>query len=282
MIGVVLPKITHYFYSTVLSGIIKTAYTHGYRTIVTENRNNRKEEEKMVDRLINTGIDGILVAVSNDTENEDHLRKLVEMNIPHVFFDKVPEDIKGPKVLIDDFKGAYLATQHLIEQGYLNIAHIKGQEGSRNAHFRYSGYLKALADNGIKYPIDLVWQCCYGTEEEGFEIGNSLLKLKNPPDAYFTVNDEIAVGLISAFNKKKIRIPDDVGIVGFCNSVTSQYINPALSSVEQYGWKIGEKSTSILLDLISNRSETTAEYESKKVIIEPTLIIRASSRRRKN
>ncbi len=277
MIGVVIPKIIHYFSSTILSGIIKTARERSYQVIICETHNQPDEEQKNISHLTNSGVDGILIAVSNGTTNEDHLIKLVEENIPFVFFDKVPDDINGPKVLTNDYKGAYLATEHLIKQGYKRIAHIKGQQGSRNSLPRFNAYKDALAKYKYEFCDQLLKECKSATEEEGYKFANDFLKMKNRPDAYFAVNDETAIGVIMALRKHNVKIPEEVGVVGFCNSKVAAYMHPSLSSVEQYGYDIGKLSTDILLDMIKNNVDE--KLMSKKVILEPKLVVRESSKR---
>ncbi len=277
IIGVIIPKLTHYFSSTIISGIIKTAREKGSQVIICETRNQLDEEQKNLTLLINSGVDGILIAVSNSTTNEDHLIKLHEEGIPYVFFDKAPDHIIGPKVITNDYKGAYMATEHLIKQGYQRIAHIRGQAGSRNALPRFNGYRDALKKHGMQISDQYVRECKYATEEEGFKLVNDLLKMKNKPDAYFTVNDETATGALAALRKQQIRVPDEVGIVGFCNSTVGKFLDPTLSSIEQYGNDIGKLATDILMEMIA--SDVDEMIMNKTMVVEPKLIIRASSKR---
>lgn len=148
LIGVLMPKIIHYFSSTVLSGIIKTSNAKTYQAIISETDNNVETEKASLLNMMNSGVDGVLIAVSNNTTNEDHFEALRRENIPLVFFDKVPDQINGPKVLTADKMGALLATEHLIEQGYRRIAHLKGQVASRNAVPRFTGYKNSTAKTG--------------------------------------------------------------------------------------------------------------------------------------
>src|SRR6266496_2088476 len=278
LIGVLMPKIIHYFSSTLLSGIIKTSNEKNYQVIIGETDNNVETEKMSLLNMMNSGVDGILIAVSNNTTNEDHFVDLQNENIPLVFFDKVPEHIIGPKVLTNDLKGATMATEHLISQGYKKIAHIKGQSASRNAMPRYTGYKIALQKHGHAFNERLVKECKVATEEEGYEFAVQYMKMKGRPDAIFAVNDETAIGVLAALRKIKVRVPQDVGVVGFSNTKASMYMQPSLTSIEQFGFNIGKVATEVLIELINTKTEAP-ELIHRKTLLEPKLLIRESSMR---
>jgi LacI family transcriptional regulator len=216
--------------------------------------------------------------VSNNTTNEDHFDALLEEDIPLVFFDKVPDHINGPKVLTNDKKGAFMATEHLIRQDYQRIAHLKGQVASRNAIPRFLGYQDALKKHGIQFNERLVKQCTSASEEEGYELTLQLMKLKSGPDAIFAINDETAIGALAALRSLKINVPNEVGVVGFSNTKAGMYMQPSLSSVEQFGADIGKVATEILMDMIKSQTEVT-ELMNRKTLLEPKLFVRGSSKR---
>ncbi len=278
LIGVLLPKIIHYFSSTLLSGIIKTSNEKNYQVIIGETDNNVETEKMSLLNMMNSGVDGILIAVSNNTTNEDHFVALQNENIPLVFFDKVPDHIDGPKVLTNDIKGATMATGHLISQGYKKIAHIKGQSASRNAMPRFMGYKTALQKHGHTVNEKLVKECKVATEEEGYEFALQYMKMKSKPDAIFAVNDETAIGVLSALRKLNIHVPQDVGVVGFSNTKASMYMQPSLTSIEQFGFDIGKVATEVLIELINTKTEAT-ELMHRITLLEPKLLIRESSMR---
>lgn len=278
IIGVILPKVIHYFSSTLLSGIIKTAADHDYQVIISESNNDLEREKMSLMNMINSGMDGVLIAVSNNTKDESHLMILEQEEIPFVFFDKVPDFINGPKVLTNDRRGAFMATEHLIKQGYRRIAHIKGQQASRNAMPRYRGYREALLKYGYDIDETLVKECTSATEEEGYQFALQLMKLKNRPDAIFCVNDETAIGVLAGLRKLKISVPHEVGIVGFSNTKASVYMQPSLTSIEQFGFDIGKTATEILLDLVAHGDTHTA-VPYKNTVLEPRLYVRESSKK---
>ena len=276
IIGVIIPKVIHYFSSTVLSGIIKTAADCGFQVIISESNNELEREKMSLLNMMNSGVDGILIAVSNNTKDETHFDILEQEEIPFVFFDKVPDHISGPKVLTNDKKGAFIATEHLIRQNYKRIAHIKGQESSRNATPRFNGYKEALEKYGYGFDKQLIKECVSANEEEGYEFAMQLMKLKNRPDAFFCVNDETAIGVLAALRKLKIRLPEEVGVVGFSNTKAGLYMQPSLTSIEQFGFDIGKTAIEMLSDLILHNNTM---IEMHNAILEPKLFVRESSKK---
>lgn len=278
IIGVLIPKIVHHFSSTVISGIMAAAHEHKCQILICESGNSMEQEKENLWALINAGIDGLLISVSNHTTIEDHFNEAMEEGIPIVFFDKVPNDIKAIKVVTNDYKGAFDATNHLVEQGYRHIAHLQGQPGSRNALPRLNGYLDALGKYGLSRNDSFIKICSYCTEEEGYQYMMELLELEEKPDAVFCINDETAIGALAALRQMEIKVPEEVGIVGFCNSKAASYYHPTLTSVAQAGYDIGKIAMNMLLDSMAVTIEQE-NPEDKVCILESALIIRESSMR---
>lgn len=277
MIGVIIPKIAHFHSSTILSGIIAKAQELNYQVLICESGKDAESEKLNTTALINTGIDGLLVSLSNNNFSEDFFAELHSEGFPMVFFDKVPTTISSHKVLTNDYTGAFLATEHLIKNNYQKIAHFKGQKGARNTLPRYNGYIAALEKYQIKFYPNFVVEGEKCTEEEGFNVTIELMKQKDKPDAIFCINDEMAIGALSALQKLNILVPKEVGVIGFCNLTAGQYINPSLSTIGQFGMDIGQRAAELLVNEIHNKLKTDSVFQQH--IIEPILIIRASSSR---
>ena len=181
-------------------------------------------------------------------------------------------------MLTNDVKGAFMATEHLIKQGYTRIAHIKGQQASRNAMPRFHGYKQALDKYNIEPDEVLVRECTSATEEEGYGFAQQFLRLAQPPDAIFCVNDETAIGVLAALHKAGVCVPQEIGVVGFSNSKASEYMHPPLSSIEQFGSDIGKIAAEILIELIQSDNKAL-ELKHRKTLLEPKLFVRESSGR---
>jgi LacI family transcriptional regulator len=277
MIGVILPKVVHYHSSTILKGIISKCHDLNYQVLICESGIDENSERENTSSLINTGIDGLLVSLSNNNFSEDFFGELHADGMPLVFFDKVPTTISSHKVLTNDYTGAFIATEHLIKNNYKKIAHFKGQKGARNTQPRYNGYLAAIEKYNIEFNPKFILECLNCNEEEGYKQTIELMQNDEKPDAIFCVNDEMAIGALSALRYLNIKVPEEVGVVGFSNSTASKYMYPTLTSIEQSGEEIGKRAAALLIQTINQDEKMGATFVQS--VIEPILIIRESSNR---
>ncbi|MFQ3215212.1 MAG: LacI family transcriptional regulator [Marivirga sp.] len=274
-IGVIIPEIAHFFFSAVISGIEDIAHSAGYHVIISQSNESYEREVMNTKALFNSRVDGILLSVSRETKNYDHLQKLIDSNVPLVFFDRVIDNINACKVIVNDEQGAYEATTHLIEQGFYRIAHLAGPQNLAISNNRLNGYKAALADNKNMIDENLVKICGLGTYEEAEAITNELLDYRFPPDAIFANNDVAAYGAMTAIKKRGLRIPQDIAIVGFSNWRFSSLIEPALSSVTQPGFKMGQEATRLLMKQIMQPDDEEAITET--ISLKTNLVVRESS-----
>jgi LacI family transcriptional regulator, galactose operon repressor len=155
-IGIIIPTMVHYFFSSVIEGVLKEAEKKSYMIILLQSNETYELEKKQVDLLINKGVDGILMSLSNKTKDLDHLKKIIRHGIPLVLFDKIAKTIDCSKVLVDDRKAAYEAVSFLIQKGHKRIAHFRGDLNPQNSIDRFLGYKKALIDHNIEFDPSLV------------------------------------------------------------------------------------------------------------------------------
>ncbi len=277
-IGVIIPTMVHYFFSTVLDAIIKEAENRNYMVIILQSNEDYRTEKKQVDLLLNKGVDGILISLSNKTRDFKHLQKIMDYNIPLILFDKIAKLVNCSKVLIDDRKAAYSAVSYLINTGRKRIAHFRGDLNPQNSIDRFLGYKKALEDHGIPYDSSLVYLCNNNSDfTDGYSSAKQLLlDHGDNVDAIFTVNDMLAIGAINYFNENGIKIPDQIALFGFSNWFMASVITPSLSSVEQNAYKIGKRSSEILFEEIE-RKKKGEPIVYQKVIIDTELVLRNSS-----
>ncbi len=219
------------------------------------------------------GVDGVLLALARRTTSVTDVLQILN-RIPLVMFDKVSDKIPCTQIVIDDKEAAFNAVEHLINIGKKRIAIIKETENSFNSEKRFAGYLKALKEHNL--PVDE--KIILSTEDisltNGRRLTNILISMKNPPDAIFAITDNAAIGAIKALNKFKIKIPEQIAVVGFSNSMNSTIIQPALSTVDQPGNKIGKTAVKYLIQEIETPNE---DISIKTVKIKTSLIIRDSS-----
>lgn len=275
LIGLVVPHIVHHFFSTTISGVIETAKKQGYHVLVAQSGDVKSGEVFASRTLLGIGVDGLVISVSNETFEADHLQDFLDEGKPIVQFDKITDHIISPKVVVDDFNAAYQAVKNLIENGYRKIAHLSGRMEVKNAQGRFQGYKKALEDHGLEFREEWVKGCWDIIESEGFDFTKELMESPNPPDAIFCITDLVALGAMKYLKSASYGVPGQVGLMGFSNWMLSEYISPNLSSVDQHGFQMGERATEILIDLIKKHELG----EDELIEMKTDLIIRQSSQK---
>lgn len=278
-IGVVVCEIANNFFSQAINGIESIAYNRGYHVVITQSHESYEREVIDLQYLSSRSIDGLLVSVSSETTDISHFQNLHDKGLPIVFFDRVADEVRTHKVILNNFKGAYEATTHLISQGYRKIAHVTHSAHLTLARERLAGYRQALEDNHIAFNDAYVKHCRHGLtlSAEIEERIKELLSLKQKPDSVFTVSDRLTNSTLAALKKAGLRVPDDVGLVGFSNTDIGDLISPPLTAVRQPAFEMGQAATDLLIQLIEAKRQVTS-YETK--VLDGELIIRESSRRR--
>jgi LacI family transcriptional regulator len=281
-IGVVIPELVHFFFSTVISGIEDVAYNAGYNVILAQSNESLQREKTDLKALYNSRVDGMLISISRETTQFDHIESILAKGVPIVFYDRMYPNEAASKVIVDDYIGSKEAVNHLIEQGCKKIAHLESAPNSSIAQERLRGHKDALAEHKLPFPDNYLELCPSGTIEDGFKAMTNLLALKDRPDGIFANNDVLAMGAIQAIKKAGLRIPEDIAIVGFSNWLYSSMIEPALSSVDQPGFLMGQEAAKLLLRQIelSDKDEDVIIVPETKVL-QTKLIVRESSLRRK-
>ncbi|MCL3779878.1 LacI family transcriptional regulator [Prolixibacteraceae bacterium JC049] len=271
-IGVIIPEVVHYFFSQVISGIEDVAYNAGYTVVICQSNERYVREVANTKALLAQRVDGVLVSISKETQDLEHLHNVEDHNIPMVFFDRRCSDIEADSVLIDDFNAAYQATKHLLKLGRKRIAHLGGPMHMDIGRLRKEGYMQALKDFDVEVDEALIFEA--NTFEDAPGCVQKMMQYKNPPDSLFAVNDLTAIGAIQAIQNMGLKIPEDISVVGFSDGRFSNIINPKLTSVDQHGYEMGRKATEILIKRIK---EDQREYDPVTEIIPGTLIVRDSS-----
>ncbi|SHM80319.1 LacI family DNA-binding transcriptional regulator [Mucilaginibacter sp. OK098] len=278
-IGIVVSTIENQFFSQVINGIESVAYSAGFNVIITQTHESFDLEVKNVGHLMHRSIDGLLISLSTETKNIEHLQKPHRQGLPIVFFDRVSDEIETHKVIADNFKGGYDATHHLIESGYTRIAHITSPPNISITRERLAGYNRALEEAGISIPDYYIKHCSHGGRDEN-EIEsalNELLSLEDKPEAIFTTSDRITTTTLYLLNKMKIKIPEEIALIGYTNTMLADVLNPSLSSVYQPGFEMGVKATEMLLNLILSKRPVT---EFQTLVLPTQLFIRMSTARK--
>ncbi len=271
-IGVIIPEIVHYFFSSVISGIEDVASQKGFTVIICQSNESYGREVANSRTLLSHRVDGILVSISKETHSFDHLLDLQDGGIPLVFFDRIAPEINADQVIIDDMEASYKATRHLIETGRKRIAHFAGPQNLLIGRDRLQGYLNALAEAGMPVDNRLIIEA--DTFEKARNAVVEMLDAGIVPDGVFAVNDLTAIGAMQTIQKKGFKIPEDIAIVGFSDGRLSGITDPNLSSVDQHGYEMGILAAEILFHRILSAGE---EYIPEVKVLQADLIVRGSS-----
>ncbi|MEO0468984.1 MAG: LacI family DNA-binding transcriptional regulator [Bacteroidota bacterium] len=272
-IGVVIPDVSFPYFSKTLSAAQKAAEQAGYQIMICQSGESFQAECRAIDTLVDNQIDGLLISLSQETQDYEHLVPLLNDEVPVVMFDRVIESKRFPRVVMDNHGGAKQAVEHLVQQGYRRIAHLAGPETLMVSQQRVVGYLDAHEATGL--PVDESLVLNLGFRREHGEAGvRQLFALDNPPDAILAVTDSVAIGAKLALEALGKRIPDEVGLVGFNNEAFTEYVEPMLSTVSLPMAELGKKGMEMLLAHLNGAENPVADRE----MLGASLIVRESSK----
>lgn len=261
-LGVIIPDLENNFFSYATDSIIDAANNQNYIVFVTVSRENQNNENANIKKLIGMRVDGLLVCVTQQTNDPQIFNSIKRLNIPLVFFDRQIAGLDFSTVAFDDRNGAINALKEIIDNGYSKIAHIAGYSSVSIGKERCEGYKQVLQGKGLSINPD--WIIEGGFEvTDGYNAFMNLLQSNQLPEIILAVNDRTALGAYQAANNMGIRIPEDIGIVAFGFNEIAQTFTPSLSVINQNPRKLGSTATYMLIDLIENRNTG----KSKQMVI---------------
>jgi LacI family transcriptional regulator len=270
-IGLVVPDISNPFFACITHTIQNCVYMSGYSLIVCITNEDLETEIKQIELLRRKGVDGYII-MPVGIKNE-HIEELYNYNIPIVILDRNLEDLKTNSVIVDNYKGAFEATEYIIKCGHRRIAIIQGLQNTYTNNERLRGYMEALALYGIPKNDSYIVGHDF-RKENGYIETKLLLSLETPPTAIFATSDLITLGVMQAIDEENCRIPDDISLVAFDDIDFAPYLVVPLTLVKQPKELMGEISVKLLIDDIKHKSKS----EKKKIILNPELVIRKSVR----
>ncbi|QSB26989.1 LacI family DNA-binding transcriptional regulator [Flavobacterium sp. CLA17] len=278
-IGIIIPEIVHYFFSTVINGIEQVANENGYSVVICLSDDSFDKEVLNMEMLANGSIDGFIMSLSKETQYKGdfhHITEVINQGMPVVMFDRVTNDILCDKVIIDDKAAAYEAVQSLIDNGRKKIALVTTVDYVSVGKLRTDGYEKALLDNGLPFNEDLIIKI---EDVDTCEITISQLLHDRAFDAVFAVNELFAVTIIKTASKMGLKVPEDLAVIAFTDGIISKYSTPSITTVSQSGEKMGNKAAKMLIErLEAEHDDDDEENENYTTeVIETHLIKREST-----
>lgn len=270
-IGVILPTLSYYFFSSVLNSIEEAAMQAGYSVVVCQTNESYLREVAQIQNLLNSQVEGFIISLARDTQDFDHINRLLRKQIPVVIFDRYAEGIEASKVIVDNKLAAFKATEHLIENGCRRLGCLAGPPNLLISNQRLEGFKEALKTYDLPYHERYVFHSDF-TQENSMMQALGIMALPEPPDGILAMSDRIAFSTMYALKQRGIRIPEDVAIVSFNNEPTCIYLSPSLTSVNQSIQEMGSQVVRLLL------KQLESEHCVPETVTLPTqLMVRESS-----
>ena len=273
VIGVIVPEFTHYYFSSILTGIEETAMSRGYYIMVALSNEMYEREARICEMFHRQKVCGVIVSQAKDTRNYDHFQRLIDSGIPMVFYDRICTGVNASRVVVDDYTGAFNAVTYLIDTGCRRIAFYGAPMQLEISKNRFNGYKDALLKRGLKFDEQLTRIC--DNRQEAELITPDMYDGDYYPDAFFAVNDDTAIGILYTVKRMGLRVPEDVSICGFTNGQRAVACDPMLTTVEQRGKRVGEEAAEILIDKVEGSSPMD---KVEKRIVRTRLVIRGTTR----
>lgn len=265
--GVIIPRITRFFFSSVIGGLEEVLRTAGYNLIICQTEEDHLKEAQNLKTLLDMQVDVIFISLSAGTIKTDHIREIIKSGKRIIMFDRVDEKLNVEMVKLNDYEGAFKSVKHMLDQGYRRIIHFAGPENLTVYKERKEGYLDALKDNNISFS-KIISNVI--TRESGKKAFYKIIKENNSPDAIFAASDFSALGAILSARELNISVPENVGIAGFANEPFTEYVYPGITSTDQKGRLMGQRIAELFID-------DPEGNKKHKEIISPELIIRKST-----
>lgn len=278
LVGLVVPDLLHPFFAEIAKSLSEALRTSGYYLIVSSSDEDPDLEEQEINQLLARRLDTLIIASCRSTV--ELFFRIEKQKTPYVLIDRTLPGLSANFVGVDDEAVGMLATRHLIEIGCKRIAHIRGPETSPGLR-RLEGYKRALTQAGLKVIDDYIITEPKGdveTRQRGAEAMRKLLNLKPRPDGVFCFNDPLAMGAMNFALDQKVRIPEEIAVIGCGNLHYDDALSVPLSTIDQHSRRIGQEAARIALGILSSKVQPKPE----SVILQPELVVRRSTQRRGN
>ena len=272
-IGVVIPKVANHFFALAINGIEEVARLSGYHVLIYLTHDDYAREVSIIQHLKSGRIDGLLLSVGSGTEDFAHIQGLKESKIPIVFFDRVVAEVATAKVTTNDYESGFQATEHLLQAGCRQIAHLLISNNLSIGRYRLQGYRDALAAHGHPADPDLILHGVMDNERNVALI-RELLVRRPDIDGVFASVERLALSTYHVCRQLGRRIPQDVKVIGFSNLESAVLLDPPLSTITQPAYDIGREAARILLRALAKKRPI---LPSQSLVLKSELFARAST-----
>ena len=273
LIGVIIPQINHYYFSSILAGIEEQANVRGYSVVVAQSGEQYEREVRICESFMHSRVCGVIVSQAKDTTKYEHFQELLDKHIPLVFYDRICTGMNTNRVVVDDYMGAFKAVSYLIETGCKRIAFYGSPMQLEISKNRYNGYRDAILCHGLQVDDSLRYIC--DCRADAVALTPAVMERDDLPDAFFAVNDDTAIGILYTVKRMGFRVPEDISICGFTNGERAIACEPMLTTVEQRGYMVGEEAVDILVNQVEG---ITPMEKIEKKVVRTRLVVRGTTR----
>ncbi|MEP7376694.1 MAG: LacI family DNA-binding transcriptional regulator [Chitinophagaceae bacterium] len=267
VLGIMVPTIDNFFYDSFIAAVEEDARAHGYSVMIMQSRDKVQLETANLHLFRKNRVMGLFAAISIETEDMTPFHKLEELKIPVVFFDRVAEAEGYHKVCLADAEAARIAAEAIIEKKKKRVLGLFGHPHLSITKIRCASFKETFKKKSPKTKLTIDYPETIAKSEV---VALAALKDKNRPDAIFCMGDMILMGVMHAVHKLKLKVPEDIGIIGISNGLIPTLYDPKVTYVETSGFKLGKLAFTQMLSCL--RNEETAE----EVIVESPLVEGAS------
>jgi len=251
IIGVIIPHIGSQFFAQALSGIQEVASANGYNVIICQTNENVQQEIEMTKVMNSARVDGLVSCLTMETKDVSHFNVFSKKNTPVAMFDRVSYVIPGPKIVVDNYEAAYLATEHLINCGCTRIAHLAGILSSKVFEDRAEGFKDALKKNNLPLLPQYLLSSDL-TEQDARDATRLWMSLLKKPDGILAGSASSGLIISSAVKGLGIKMPEELSLISLGNERCNEIITPSLSAIDMPGLEMGRSAASQLIKCIEN------------------------------
>jgi LacI family transcriptional regulator len=268
-LALIVSDIANPSFATMASAAEDYAHGFGYNLTVHNAHDDVEREASYIQAATERWIDGVLFVSAEDQMAS--LDSLQHAGIPSAAIDRIPGHYTGPSVTLDNLEAGRLAAEHLLDRGHTCIAHISGPLKLRLARERLAGFRQALRERGLDPGPCVIqegdWEC-----GSGYRAMSEILEVRPRPTAIFAANDRMAIGAMSAIHATKLRVPDDISVIGLDDIEVAAYQTPPLTTVRQSFAELATRAIQLLLEIIEGR-----QPDQIHIVIKPALVERQST-----
>ncbi|AZN42770.1 LacI family DNA-binding transcriptional regulator [Paenibacillus albus] len=272
-LGLLVPDISNPFFAEIARAVEDQGNIHGYSIVICSTDNRDERGENYLSLLEQKRVDGIIIGTGMG--GKEMLEKLLAKSVPIAAIAREMPGLDVDTVVIDDYEGGRLAARHLIELGHKRMAVLSESAKIPSSQERIRGFRDELAEAGLELPEASVKASERDLVKDGKRNAFALLETGERPTALFCCNDLLAIGALQAAKDLSLRVPDEVSIIGFDNTILATVTDPALTTIAQPTDKLGQ----LAVDLILGKHEPAQPGTLKRVVLQPELIVRQSTGR---